>query len=100
IRVRQREHPTETSNASLSFDGGEEFPVQVTDPFSQEEEDLLGWYFEEYVIFPDKNATAQQAAASVLRYGESLFRQLFASPDAYARYKEALQTGITEMRFE
>ena len=100
IRIRQREVPTETSNASLSFDGGEEFPVQVTDPFSKEEEDLLGWYFEEYVVFPDKNATAQQAAASVPRYGESLFRQLFASPDAYARYKEALQTGITELRFE
>jgi len=93
IRIRQREAPTETSNASLSFDGGEEFPIQVTDPFSKEEDALLEWYFEQCLNFPDKNATAQQAAASVPRYGESLFRQLFAEPEAYARYKEALQAG-------
>ena len=72
----------------------------MTDPFSKEEEDLLAWYFEEYVVFPNKNATAQQAAATVPRYGESLFRQLFASPDAYSRYKEALLSGITGLLFK
>lgn len=72
----------------------------MTDPFSKEEEEQLGWYFEQYLYFPDKGATAQLVAATVPRYGESLFRQLFAEPEAYSRYKEALQSGIAELRFE
>ena len=45
---------------------------------------------------------AQEAAASIKRYGESLFEQtLGADRNTYARYKEALQReGVQKLRFE
>jgi tetratricopeptide (TPR) repeat protein len=101
IRIRQRETPAEAANASVAFDGGEEFPVTIADPFSKEDEALVEWYFEEHLRAPFMHRVpAQQAAASVSYYGESLFRQVFADPDAYFRYKEALQQGIETLRFE
>jgi hypothetical protein len=45
IRIRQREAPAEGANASVAFDGGEEFPVSITDPFSKQDEERLEWYF-------------------------------------------------------
>ena len=101
IRIRQREAPTEAPNASVAFDAGEEFPITIADPFSKEDEALLEWYFEEHLRAPFLHRVrAQEAAASVSRYGESLFRQLFSDPDAYFHYKEALQQGIGTLRFE
>jgi len=101
IRIRQREAPAEAANASVGFDGGEEFPVMIADPFSKEDEARLEWYFEEHLRMPFVHRVrAQEAAASVSRYGEHLFRQVFADPDAYFRYKEALQQGIGTLRFE
>ena len=101
IRIRQRDPPAEGANASVAFDGGEEFPVTIADPFSQEDEARLEWYFEEHLCAPFVHQVrAQEAAASVSRYGEHLFRQVFADPDAYFRYKEALQQGIETLRFE
>jgi len=101
IRIRQREAPTEAPNASVAFDGGEEFPITIADPFSKQDEALLEWYFEDHLRAPFLHRVrAQEAAASVSRYGEHLFRQVFADPDAYFRYKEALQQGIGTLRFE
>lgn len=43
---------------------------------------------------------ARDAAASIKTYGEGLFRQVFAAPQAYAAYKQKLQAGIGSLRFE
>jgi hypothetical protein len=94
VRIRERENPGDALNAAISFDGGEEFPVRVTDPFSKQEEERLAWYFEDHLRLPFANqVTAGDAAASVTKYGESLFTQLSSEPEVYARYKALLQSG-------
>ncbi len=68
VRIRERENPGDALNAAISFDGGEEFPVRVTDPFSKQEEERLAWYFEDHLRLPFANqVTAGDAAASVTK---------------------------------
>jgi hypothetical protein len=38
--------------AKIQFDGGADYPVTIHDPFSVEEEERLGWYFEQWLTFP------------------------------------------------
>lgn len=100
IRIRQRS-PDDIRQAVLSFDGGEEFPIVVEDPFSEEDEENLEWYFQEYLRFPFTDQVRyRQAADSLVRYGENLFGQIFQDPDAYARYRQTLSEGFDELRLE
>ncbi len=87
-------------NACLQIDYGEEWPITVNDPFSEEEEKRLGWYFEEHLTFPftDKVKFAE-AGASVAQYGEKLFDQVFADRRAYARYAD-LRGGLDSLVIE
>jgi len=65
--------------------------------FRRREEARLEWYFEQHLRFPfTDQVEAQAAAASVTAYGEALFKHVFADADAYARYKEALQSGVEQ----
>lgn len=89
------------ANATLLFDGGEESPIRVSDPFSDEQEKRLAWYFEEHLQFPfTHQVKAQHAAASVAEYGHALFNQIFADRQAYARYTQARANGINSLQFE
>jgi hypothetical protein len=64
--------------ASLNFDSGNSYPITVTDPFTNQEEKQLEWYFEEWLVFPTLDRDkAQKAANSVQNYGENLFKQVF-----------------------
>jgi hypothetical protein len=101
IRIREHAATAEGFEATVSFDDGTEYPITIRDPFSEKDEERLEWYFEEWLCFPfTRQVEAQQAAASVVAYGESLFKQVFADPDAYARYKEALQAGLSRLQLE
>ena len=96
-----REQTTTDANALLIFDHGEQYPITITDPFSEGEEERLEWYFEQHLCSPfTQQVRAREAAESVTAYGEALFRQVFADPDAYARYKAALQSGVENLAFE
>ncbi|KAM3103620.1 tetratricopeptide repeat protein [Phormidesmis sp. 146-12] len=67
---------------------GSEFEIAVSDPFAEQDEKQLEWYFEEWIKFPFSDETiAQQVAESVRSYGENLFQQVFGDPEAYAAYK-------------
>src|SRR5579859_2689758 len=101
--IRIQEHPggQNNSNAIVSFDYGPEYPITVRDPFSEEEEQLLEWYFEEHLRFPfTREVTAKEAATSISAYGELLFNQVFADREAYAIYKECVQTGLNTIQVE
>src|SRR5437870_8839650 len=101
IRIREYAATAEGFEAAVSFDDGTEYPITIRDPFSQKDEERLEWYFEEWLRFPfTRQVEAQRAAASVVAYGESLFKQVFADPDAYARYKEGLQAGLSRLQLE
>ncbi|TRU12060.1 MAG: tetratricopeptide repeat protein [Microcystis sp. Msp_OC_L_20101000_S702] len=76
--------------ASLNFDSGNSYPITVTDPFTNQEEKDLEWYFEEWLVFPTlETDKAQKAANSVQNYGENLFKQVFQSNlNAYGEYRD------------
>ncbi|MBE5230505.1 MAG: tetratricopeptide repeat protein [Microcystis aeruginosa PMC 728.11] len=76
--------------ASLNFDSGNSYPITVTDPFTNQEEKQLEWYFEEWLVFPTLDTDkAQKAANSVQNYGENLFKQVFQSNlNAYGEYRD------------
>ncbi len=76
--------------ASLNFDSGNSYPITVTDPFTNQEEKDLEWYFEKWLVFPTLGTDkAQKAANSVQNYGENLFKQVFQSNlNAYGEYRD------------
>ncbi len=83
-------------SATVSSDGEGEYPIPITDAFSEQEEKLLEWYFEEQLMFPFvKQVAAQTAAASITTYGEVLFKQLCADPATYVRYQTGVQGTCT-----
>jgi tetratricopeptide (TPR) repeat protein len=95
ITIRERSGVADGPNAEVLFDGGDAFEITVTNPFSPEEEKRLEWYFEEHLRFPfTRTVEAQEAARSVETYGEALFNQVFADPEAYARYKGISQNEL------
>jgi tetratricopeptide (TPR) repeat protein len=100
IRERGTGHDGDM-NAVVIFDHGEEYPIIITDPFTEGEEKRLEWYFEEHLRFPfTHQVRAQEAASSISAYGEALFNQVFADRKAYARYHAALQVGVENLALE
>jgi tetratricopeptide (TPR) repeat protein len=73
----------------------------LRDPFTAKDEARLAWYFEEHLRFPfTKQVRAREATASLISYGEALFRQIFADHNAYASYKTALQLRVSTLQLE
>lgn len=101
ITIRERQATASGFEASLSFDGGGEYPLTVTDPFTAKEERQLEWYFEEWLVFPQLGTVkAARAAESVKGYGEGLFEQVFKSNfDAYSEYRQ-LRGDLARVRIE
>lgn len=104
LRIQEREEHTNIpngTNAVLIFENGVQYPITITNPFAEEDEKLLEWYFEEHLHFPfTKTVDAQHAAASIRTYGETLFQQVFADQNAYASYKQYVQAGLHTLQIE
>jgi tetratricopeptide (TPR) repeat protein len=101
IRIREHTGEQGSPNAILSFEHGEEFPITISDPFSEAEELQLAWYFEEHLRFPfTRKVQAKAAVGSIITYGEALFGQVFADREAYAIYKDYLQAGLNTVQVE
>ncbi len=98
IIVREVKKNKKSFAATVQFDPeGAPYEITVTDPFSEQEEDLLEWYFEDWLNFPftDK-VPAEQAATSIRAYGEALFEQVFRrNPDVYHEYRELRAEDIS-----
>lgn len=103
ITIREIEHtsaPAGAPNAEVRFNHGAPYPITVTDPFTDEEETRLAWYFEEYLRFPFTDEVKhREAAASVTAYGHALFEQVFTGKSLNPYY-QARQRGVGEMTFE
>jgi hypothetical protein len=101
IRIRELAGEQGSPNAILSFEHGEEFPITISNPFAEGEEEQLAWYFEEHLRFPfTRNVQAKAAADSINTYGEALFGQVLADREAYAIYKDYLQAGLNKLQVE
>src|SRR5215470_11166320 len=101
--IRIQDHPggATGSNAIVSFDHGPEYPITISDPFSEKEEQELEWYFEDHLTFPFTNKVrAEHAAASITTYGEKLFKQVFGDAEIYAEYKAILKSGLSNVQIE
>ncbi len=100
-RFASTRKPSEGFAATVSIDGQTQYPVSVRDPFDEKQEKDLEFYFEEWIQFPfDGQIKAQRAAASVQGYGERLFGEVFADPDAYSDYKLACREGLANLQIE
>lgn len=94
VEIRERGGVAEGFSANIRFDGTGEYDIHIRLPFSAEEESDLSWYFEESMSSAHSDPSrAASVRASVRRYGEALFQQVFADPRIYARYSRALHEG-------
>ena len=89
--IQIQQHPSEPRKATVSFAYGASYPIVITSPFADEQEQDLEWYFEEYLKFPFTHQVKfQQIAKSIKGYGENLFEQVFGQRKVYADYQAAL----------
>src|SRR5438876_184190 len=101
IRIQERPGGSDGSNAIVSFNNGPEYPITIKDPFKDQEEQELEWYFEEHLEFPfTKKVRAQHAAASIKTYGEELFEQVLGKRDIYDEYRDLLKIGLNDLQIE
>ncbi len=100
ITIREKQPTEKGFAASLIFEGGE-YPINITDPFTPQEERQLEWYFEEWLTYPMLNGKKAEAAKmSVASYGESLFNQVFkADINAYSDYRQ-LRGNLKQVKIE
>lgn len=85
----------------VSFLGeGTEFDVTVTDPASDDDEELLAWYFEQHLRFPFLDGDRRRAAVEVLGgYGRRLFAQVFGGSAGFG-YQLMRRRGFAGCRIE
>jgi hypothetical protein len=101
IRIQERPGGLDSPNAIISFNNGPEYPITINNPFEEQQEQELEWYFEEHLEFPfTKKVRAQSAATSITTYGENLFKQVFGNPDIYAEYRDILKAGLHDLHIE
>ena len=67
----------------------EKFETIVENPFTEEAEEEIKWYFEDHMKLPTLNQPRfKRVRESIISYGESLFEQVFkANNDLYFEYK-------------
>ena len=105
ISIQQRSETTDTAGnwqAVVRFNNGPVNPVTISNPFSEQEEHKLEWYFEEHLEFPfTKKVRAHQAARSITPYGEKLFHQVFEqNAKVLVAYRTAVQAGLNDVQME
>ena len=100
ITIREQGQTEVGFNATLVIDGNN-YSITVQDPFKPKEEQKLEWYFEEWLRYPIlEQVKADRAAASVKKYGEELFKQVFqADINAYSKYNQ-LRSNLNQLQIE
>ncbi|MEQ9553486.1 MAG: tetratricopeptide repeat protein [Coleofasciculus sp. G3-WIS-01] len=101
ITIREQESTDNGFTATLSFDGRVNYPIAITDPFTPKQEQILEWYFEQWLVFPQLGTVkAEQAKESVKSYGEQLFEQVFRTNiDAYSEYRQ-IRGNLSQIQIE
>lgn len=92
--------------AELVFPSENRFDVTVRDPFLEpgevetDQEERLGWYFEDLLKSPfTDREKAKRSAASIAFYGQALFQDLFAADQALAEWRK-LVNGLDKLRVQ
>lgn len=99
IQLRELYSENNTFNLTLSFrysDGNiEEIKATLLNPYNEKSNELLEYYFEEYLRKPYDDIPIQEAPKIIEEYGINLFQQLFVG-EAYFYYRTALQQAAPE----
>ncbi|MGL6344802.1 MAG: Tfp pilus assembly protein PilF, partial [Waterburya sp.] len=100
ITIREQGKTETGFNATLVINGNN-YQITVSDPFEASEEQELEWYFEEWLHYPIlEQVKADRAAASVRKYGQELFKQVFqADINAYSKYSQ-LRSNLNSLQIE
>ena len=100
ITIREGQQTDSGFGATLSIEG-RNYAIAVSDPLtSAVDEAKWEWYFEQWLQYPMLDTTrAEQVAASIREYGESLFDQVFSDRRAFADYSR-LRDDLGTLRFE
>jgi tetratricopeptide (TPR) repeat protein len=87
--------------ATLSFEDEGEYEIQVCDPLSPQDHELLAWYFEQWLYQPHlEDVIAQRAMTRIHEYGHQLFEQVFGNRDAYSLFQNWRTKGLHTIEFE
>ena len=87
------------ANATIQFDTGPIYPLTINDPFDQQAEQHLEWYFEKHLEYPfTDHIKAHNCAKSVSTYGETILKHVFADHDVYSDYRDCLKNGLTTVQ--
>ena len=102
IRIQEQSEQDDGFRTAVSFDYGPPYPITVRNPFTEEQEKELEWYFEKHLRFPyTKKVRAKEAATSIIAYGETLFQQVFQeNHQVIFPYKTAVQAGLQRIIVE
>ncbi|MEI6065072.1 MAG: CHAT domain-containing protein [Pseudanabaena sp. ELA748] len=100
ITIREGQQTDSGFGATLSIEG-RNYAIAISDPLtSAVDEAKWEWYFEQWLQYPMLDTTrAEQVAASIRDYGESLFDQVFSDRQAFADYSR-LRDDLGTLRFE
>src|SRR5258707_947692 len=97
LRIQEQSPHEDGFHATMSFDSGPHYTITVRNPFNDEQEDELEWYFEEHLRFPfTQTVRAKHAAASLTTYGEELFKQVFQESFVFRVHVEVLLKDLLE----
>ena len=102
IRIQEHTKVEGGWQVKVSFGNREEYDAIVHNPFSENEEQDLAWYFETYPEFPSSKASdkAENVAARIKSYGEALFDDIFQDRDVYHKYSNIRETGLSNLQIE
>ncbi|MDJ0508898.1 MAG: tetratricopeptide repeat protein [Crocosphaera sp.] len=99
VIIIREEGKTETGFSAKLIINNQEYPITVSDPFTEKEEKLLEWYFEGWLVTPMLNTeTAKKVAKSIEAYGHNLFDQVFKDRKAYVDYCQ-LKRDLKQVQF-
>ena len=101
ITIRENGQKDGVFDARVIFDNQGEYDAIIENPFDEQQEKLLEWYFEEWLKFPFTNKVlADNTAKSIETYGKKLFEQVFGTRHVFADYKNAVAEGVKDVRIE
>ena len=94
IQIREQSYQNDIFQITIAFhatDGNiEEIPITFPNPYNKKTDQLLEYYFEEYISKPYDDIPIQDAPKTIEDYGITLFNQLFTG-EANFYYRTALQ---------
>ena len=100
IRIKEKSFISNVFTVFVSFrdaDGSEEeIEVQLPNLYNDKTDDLLEWYFEQYISMPYDDVRVPDALKAIEDYGKALFENLFNDENLQYRYRTCLQNGGPE----